>query len=85
MISEGKNLSFSYQGRQVEVRALDSKVLVVAIEGEASDWSAYIGSVKGYDHEEEWLGAYHYGNKLSEKIARTIFPNEPWESLVWRD
>jgi len=71
--------------KKMEYRALDSKVLVIAVEGYAGDWSAYIGAVRGERHDEEYLDVADYGNKLSEKIARAIFPYEPWKSLVWRD
>jgi len=71
--------------KKMEYRALDSKVLAVAVEGYVSDWSAYIGAVRGDNHDKEYLDVAEHGNKLPEKIARAIFPYEPWKSLVWRD
>lgn len=67
-----------------EVRILASDVLVVAKPGCHGDWAAYIGGVMGRNHDDEWLAVENYGKKLSEHIARCIFPGRPWSELYYR-
>jgi len=69
--------------RKIEYRALDSKVLAVAVEGAIGDWSAYVGAVNGKDHDEEYEGVSRNGSKLSKAVAEALFPD--WaEKLKWR-
>jgi hypothetical protein len=63
---------------------LDSKVIAVAVEGEVGDWSAYIGAVKGKNHDEEWHKVLKYGTKLPRKVAEALFPDFA-EQFRWRD
>lgn len=53
--------------------ALDSKVLVVGVR-RVDGWSAYIGSVPGRLHREEYMEVARSGTKLPEKVAMAIFP-----------
>jgi hypothetical protein len=60
----------------IDYRALDSKVLVVAVAQEPIDeWSAYIGAVPGKHHSQEYLDVKAEGSKLSQEIASVIFPD----------
>ena len=56
-------------------KALDRRVLVVAVEGYANDWAAYIGAVAGKDHQKEWLDVRDHGSKLPREVAEVLFPN----------
>lgn len=66
---------------------------IVAVEGAADDWAAYIGALPDPATEQltvEWTRAY--GCKLSEREALAFFPyfptqdgDEPGERLVYRD
>lgn len=56
--------------RKVDWKALDRKVMVVAVEGHAGDWAAYIGAVEGEDHEEEWKEVADHGSKLPRELAK---------------
>jgi len=60
--------------RKVVWKALDQKVIVVAVEGYADDWAAYIGAVKGEDHETEWEEVKDHGSKLAREVAELLFP-----------
>ena len=60
--------------RRVSWKALDIRVLVVAVEGYDEDWSAYIGAVRGDSHRKEWEGVKAHGSKLPENVARLLFP-----------
>lgn len=62
------------EGRS-EWMALDMRVLVVAREGGIRDWAAYIGAVPGEDHDLEWEEVARHGSKLSEELARVLFPS----------
>ncbi len=39
------------------------------------DWSCYIDSVTGNNHEEEFLVVALYGDKIAEELGRMLFPN----------
>lgn len=56
-------------------KALDTYVIVVAVEGEIEDWAAYIGSVEGHNHDVEWLEVRDNGSKLPENVAVALFPD----------
>lgn len=58
----------------IDYRVLDRQVIVVAVEGAIGDWAAYIGAVKGDNHDHEYEQIAKTGNKVSEEIARAIFP-----------
>jgi len=62
---------------------LDSKVLVVAVEGSIGDWAAYIGAVPGYNFDEEWQRVAENGTKLPKSIAEILFPL--FKDLKWRE
>lgn len=64
-------------------RALDRKVLVVAIKRVEGFWCAYIGSVPGESHELELQDVRDRGNKLDEKIALAIFPHFKGIPYAW--
>jgi len=64
-------------------KALDRRVIVVAVEGEVEDWAAYIGAVQGDRHSEEWQEVAEYGTKLPKNIAEILFPQ--FRNLEWRD
>jgi len=68
--------------RRVEWKALDRRVLVVAVEGQVADWAAYIGAVPGQDHEKEWREVKDYGSKLPKEVAEVLFPN--FRDLTYR-
>jgi len=65
-----------------EYRALDQRVLAVAVEGAIGDWAAYIGAVPGDDHEEEASLIAKYGTKLAVELAELLFPG--WKRLKYR-
>ena len=65
------------------VQALDRKVLVVALEGEVNDWSAYIGAVEGNNHSQEWQEVARTGTKLDREIAEILFPYFK-QNFKWR-
>jgi hypothetical protein len=54
--------------------ALASRVLVVATTRIECAWSAYCDGVEGMDHDKEFYPVIKQGSKLSEHIARAIFP-----------
>jgi len=62
--------------------ALDRKVLVVAVEGEVKDWSAYCGAVTGNNHLLEAKEVARSGTKISKEIAELLFPT--FRDLEWR-
>ena len=55
-------------------RALATHVLVVAKTRVEGAWAAYIGDVPGVSHRFEWQLVEKQGTKLSERVARAIFP-----------
>ena len=55
-------------------RALATYVIAAARTRIECAWSAYIDSVPGYDHGEEFRDVLNHGSKLPEDIARAIFP-----------
>lgn len=61
--------------RLLRHRALDVKVLAVAMRGFGRDFTVYVGPVPGKKHSEEWKLVARWGSKLSDEIARAIFPN----------
>ena len=63
--------------------ALDCRVLAVASEGYFGDWSAYIGAVAGLNHDKEWKDVLDHGAKLSEEVAKILFPDFA-EKYTWR-
>jgi hypothetical protein len=64
--------------------ALDRRVLAVAVEGEVGDWAAYIGAVKGENHELEWRKVAEEGTKLPRRVAEILFPDFA-EQFRWRE
>ena len=69
--------------KKVSWKPLAIDVIVVAVEGEVEDWSAYIGAVAGQNHDYEWQKVRDYGSKLPKEIAELLFPD--FKKLQWRD
>lgn len=61
---------------------LDTKVIAVAVEGAENDWTAYIGAVRGWHHEDEWQKVKENGIKLPRQVAEVMFPD--FKHLRWR-
>lgn len=58
------------------LHALAHDVLVVAsINRPVRHWRAYIGAVKGANHNDEWEAIADHGRKLPGEFAALIFPN----------
>ena len=64
-------------------RALDRRVLVVAVKRIPGEWCAYIGAVPGESHLKEIQHVRKYGSKLSESIALTLFPQFKGVPYAW--
>jgi len=54
---------------------LHMRVLVVAHTRVEGAWCAYCGPVPGWRHTEEHEGVLLHGDKLSEPVARVMFPH----------
>jgi hypothetical protein len=63
--------------RTVTYRALHSKILFVAVTRIEGFWSCYCVPVAGRHHEVEKHLWQLEGNKVSEAIARLLFPQYP--------
>jgi len=50
---------------------LSSYVLVVLCRRE-DGWCAYVGAVRGDNHDREWHGVLSYGDKLNPAVAEAI-------------
>ena len=66
--------------RKISYTALANRVIVVAVreyndKDELFDWTAYIDSVPGQNHELEYQEVARTGAKLSEHIAAVLFPH----------
>ncbi len=62
--------------KKYEYNALEQKVLAVAItDSNYMSYKVYIGSVIGNRHDEEFMQVAENGAKLTEDIARAIFPD----------
>lgn len=59
---------------KIEWKPLDTHVIVVAAEGGAGEWAAYIGAVPGKKHADEWQEVLRHGTKLSRELAEFLFP-----------
>jgi len=68
--------------QKVRYRALDLHVLAVAVEGAVGDWAAYIGSVEGNNHHNEYRKVRDRGSKLPKEVAELLFPD--FKKLRWR-
>ena len=68
--------------RKTRWKALDIRVIVVAVEGHVDDWAAYIGAVQGDCHAEEWQDVAQNGSKLPKAIAEILFPD--FKHLAYR-
>ena len=69
--------------KRVRYEPLDRCVLAVAVEGEVKDWSAYVGAVKGDNHEREFQEVAERGTKLPYSVARVLFPDFD-RDFTWR-
>lgn len=68
--------------KDTEYKILECRVIAVAVKGAVGDWAAYIGSVAGQDHQNEWQEVKANGEKLSQSIAEVMFPE--WKKLRYR-
>ena len=64
-------------------KVLDTKVIVVAVEGGIHDWACYIGAVQGINHDKEWQKVYTEGSKLPKAVALVLFPD--FADLTYRE
>lgn len=64
-------------------KALDVKVLVVAVKRVPGEWCAYIKDTPGDNHEAELERVKAWGSKLSEKVALAIFPMYEGTPYAW--
>ena len=69
---EAKNWEKDF--KYIHTTALARCVLVYAHTRIEGAWCAYIDSVPGENHDNEWQAVRDNGDKLSEKIALAIFP-----------
>jgi len=60
---------------RVRRHALATRVLAVATTRAEGTWTAYIDAVPGEDHRVEQYAVLLHGTKLSEEIARVLFPS----------
>lgn len=67
----------------VDWKALDSTVLVIAVERVEGAWCAYIKGVPGESHEREIEIVKKWGNKLPENVALAIFPRFKGVPYAW--
>lgn len=68
-----------------EIYPLATKVLAVAVCNlQVKDWAAYIDSVPGENHENEFLLVAQHGEKLSYNLAKLIFGHLK-DNFYWRD
>ena len=66
-----------------EYYPLAKDVLAVAVEGAVGDWCAYVGAVKGLDHEAEQNLVAKTGAKMRRDVAKLLFPE--WaKAYKWR-
>ena len=56
------------------LHALSSKVLAVAHTRIEGTWCAYIDAVPGWRHDDEAWAVLLHGEKLSEGVAKVLFP-----------
>lgn len=68
--------------KKLRWKPLAKDVIVVAVEGAVGDWAAYIGAVKGDNHEYEWMKVRDHGAKLRKEVAEVLFPD--FKHLRWR-
>jgi len=66
----------------MEYKPLAYDVIAVAVAGYARDWAAYIGAVAGINHSLEYRAVAKDGSKLSEEVAKILFPC--WKGLRYR-
>lgn len=68
--------------KKLRWKALCKDVIAVAVEGNHGDWAAYIGSVPGKKHEDEWERVKTHGCKLKKNVAEVMFPD--FKHFEWR-
>jgi hypothetical protein len=54
-------------------KALSQSVIVAAVEYQEG-WASYIGAVAGENHDLEYWDVVNFGNKITEELAKVIFP-----------
>jgi len=65
--------------------ALDTRVIVAArAQPDVGYWSAYIGAVRGNNHDLEYRDVIDHGSKISYRLAKVLFPILD-EQFTWRD
>ena len=69
-------------GRKEE-RILSPDVTVVAVEGGANDWTAYIGCCQGLSEEDSIEQIAQKGHKIRRTLAEFLFPK--WKHMEWRN
>lgn len=57
----------------IRVRALASRVLVVATTRVEGTWKAYADAVPGRDHSKEHQAVLASGDQVREEVARVLF------------
>jgi hypothetical protein len=55
-------------------RALARNVLAAYRTRVMGEWAAYIDTVEGQNHDNEWEEVLRSGTKLPQKVARALFP-----------
>ncbi len=58
----------------VRMRALHSRVLIVAKTRREGAWKAYCSNVRGMNHENEVDDVLAHGDDIGESLARFLFP-----------
>jgi len=70
---------------EIQIRKLARRILVVAKQGGMGrDWAAYIGVVRGVNHDNEWQHVADYGDKVPYEVAKALFPTFA-EKYMWRE
>jgi len=73
--------------RKYDYMVIAKKVLVVAMvnyseDGKLRDWSAYCDSVRGQNHNLEYMEVAQKGDKIPKELSFFVFPNLPKDK--WR-
>lgn len=68
------NKTEGWDGPIIHIHALSMNVLTVAKTRVEGTWSAYCDAVPGWDHDFEWPAVLSNGDKLTEEVARALFP-----------
>jgi hypothetical protein len=56
----------------------DATILAVAVVHVGmNEWVVYMHGVAGINHDHEWLDVRRHGSKVSEAMAKLLFPQMP--------